>query len=404
MAEKQISAGKSDLIEVTLADASNFPRVASFPVTIDLQTQWTGGKINHFAVPIMKGSTSGQVSINMPVSGICRIRALEYHFLPGNLFVLVSKPPPASLTKRVKIAMRGQAPRWEEMTVRNHINQVIEFSYDTTRPYIADGRDSSEVFVSLSKAATSDITIDILTSQGERSVSIQKGKMFASLNVVSDKSNELKFQRAQSNLGIPIKGLPFDLDFIAPIVNMNCSASPPVITLIEEAEIVISLLDSSKKPHKTLFPRMITLQIDKGRGEMDSAEIIIPAGSFEGRTRFRPTMLGGISISSMADELPKQYLALSVSLPIFILLLSVLGGIAGGFIAKLQKSTDHWRILVGMITGFILYWAFVIGLLSAIPHSIALNPFSAFGISAIGGWLGSNIFNILMPKLGLSKG
>jgi len=78
--------------------------------------------------------------------------------------------------------------------------------------------------------------------------------------------------------------------------------------------------------------------------------------------------------------------------------------LVGGLLAFLRRRGTRWpRIAVGGVTGFLLYWAFMFGLVRVLPPSFVLNPLSNFALSTIGGWLGTEVFALLLRWLGLSK-
>jgi hypothetical protein len=82
--------------------------------------------------------------------------------------------------------------------------------------------------------------------------------------------------------------------------------------------------------------------------------------------------------------------------------LSALGGLAGGLIAFwVGQKSKWWRIAIGLITGFVLYWAFIFGVLDFLPNAIVLNPLSAFVLSTLGGWLGTEVFTRILSRFGL---
>ncbi len=94
-----------------------------------------------------------------------------------------------------------------------------------------------------------------------------------------------------------------------------------------------------------------------------------------------------------------------VNLPLMLLGLSTLGGLAGGGIAYLVKKNGKlkaWRIVIGMVAGFVLYWFCLYLGLGHLAHAVVLNPLSAFILSLLGGWSGTSVFDMAGKKLGLS--
>src|SRR5262249_59501250 len=68
-----------------------------------------------------------------------------------------------------------------------------------------------------------------------------------------------------------------------------------------------------------------------------------------------------------------------------------------------RPRSKWWRILLGLFAGVLLYWAFVFEVLPLIPRGVIRNPFSALILPMLGGWLGSDVFPLVLGRLGLSQ-
>jgi hypothetical protein len=144
------------------------------------------------------------------------------------------------------------------------------------------------------------------------------------------------------------------------------------------------------------------LAIDAGRGEIESKELTIAPNKFEARTVFLPTWRGEVAVSASTPNLAITTFPLTVALPLLTLVLTAVGGLAGGLIAFWTgKDSKWWRLAIGLITGFVLYWAFVFGVLTVLPRTVVLNPLSAFVLSTLGGWLGTEVFAQILKRFGL---
>ena len=84
-----------------------------------------------------------------------------------------------------------------------------------------------------------------------------------------------------------------------------------------------------------------------------------------------------------------------------MLLLSALGGCIGGLIAFLTARARWWRIIIGLVTGFVLYWAFLVGVFHTLARGFVLNPLSTIALSILGGWLGTAAFTRILHLLGV---
>jgi hypothetical protein len=80
---------------------------------------------------------------------------------------------------------------------------------------------------------------------------------------------------------------------------------------------------------------------------------------------------------------------------------SALGGLSGGLLAILtRRRTRWWRLVVGLIAGFLFYWILLLGLIHVLPRGLALNPLTAFTFSVFGGWLGIEAMTHILKRLG----
>jgi len=88
------------------------------------------------------------------------------------------------------------------------------------------------------------------------------------------------------------------------------------------------------------------------------------------------------------------------------LILTILGGAVGGLIAARRSKTGRlYRTMIGVATGFVLYWGLLFGILgNEIPREFVLNPFGGLAIPILGGWAGTAVFNAFLKKIGISGG
>jgi hypothetical protein len=194
------------------------------------------------------------------------------------------------------------------------------------------------------------------------------------------------------------------IHFGAPIHGLRLEAKPAAISLVDETDLIVTLVDAGDRAVATDEPRVVLLALDTGHGEIAHKELTIKPGEFEARTQFVATGVGEVEVSAASSSLVNQTARLDVGLPLGLLLVSVMGGLVGGLLAFLRRRGTHWnRIAIGGLTGFMLYWAFIFGLTRVLPHAFVLNPLSNFVLSTVGGWLGTQVFAPLLRWLGLNK-
>jgi hypothetical protein len=191
--------------------------------------------------------------------------------------------------------------------------------------------------------------------------------------------------------------------FGPPVSQLDVRASPPEVSLLESAEIVVRLLNDRGLPVATDEPRSVSLAVDAGRGEIEARDLVIPAGQFSARTRLLPTWRGTTAVSATSPDLLIKTAQLQVGLPVVLLTLSAVGGLTGGWLAAAKRRKAMPRIAVGVVTGFVLYWAAIFGALSQLPRAVALNPFSALVVSIFGGWMGTEVLASVGRWLGVES-
>jgi hypothetical protein len=144
----------------------------------------------------------------------------------------------------------------------------------------------------------------------------------------------------------------------------------------------------------------VSLMIDAGRGVIESQQVQIPAGGFQARSRFLPGISGQVTVSASTPNLLTATIPIQVSLPLALLLLSAAGGAIGGYLSYVKRKRSGIRqIWIGLITGFVFYWACIFLGLASVSRGVALNPVSALVLSIAGGWLQTSVLGMLTSRL-----
>jgi hypothetical protein len=231
----------------------------------------------------------------------------------------------------------------------------------------------------------------------------QDGEGHATLT--ADKPGDVVVELVRSQPRLDVDGESrMRIHFGAPIHGVRLEAKPASISLVDDTELVVTLVDATGRPVATDEPLAVRLALDSGRGEIAHTELSFPSGAFEARSRFIATGVGEVAVSAASPSLLNQTTRLDVHLPLGLLALSVIGGLVGGLLAYYRRRhSRRTRIAVGAVTGFLLYWAFMFGLVQVLPRGFVLNPLSNFALSATGGWLGTEVFTLLLRWLGLRK-
>jgi hypothetical protein len=187
---------------------------------------------------------------------------------------------------------------------------------------------------------------------------------------------------------------------VVPITHATLEASPPAISLVDQADLVVTLRDENDRPVASDAIRHVIFAIQAGRGELKQMELDIGEGQFEARTSFQPEWLGRAEISAATPNLLTVSIPLQVSMPLGLVLSSLAGGLVGGYLSYLKrKRSGRRQIGIGVVTGFIFYWACLFVGLAAIGHAAVVNPLSAFALSTFGGWMQAEVLTLWKSRL-----
>jgi hypothetical protein len=172
------------------------------------------------------------------------------------------------------------------------------------------------------------------------------------------------------------------------------------ISLLDQPDIIVELVDENGTPLQTNEARQIRLRISEGSGDFSAKEFTILQGQSEGRSTFLPASCAKVIVEARSDNLPDENLVLQVTWPTFLVIVTILGGALGGLLAFWKdQDARWWRYIVGgIVTGFIAYWAALLGIAPQLPVSryILLNSFTALGVPILGGWLGTKVFSWIL--------
>jgi hypothetical protein len=275
----------------------------------------------------------------------------------------------------------------------------------------ADEKDTAIIYAYLgpNDVAKWDMYIYLVATNGKMTPNplvIPKGQSLTTASLVSDRPEPASVEFVSSTPWAKLmSGDKIDVSFTPAVTRLKLKASPPMISLFEQTEVVVQLLDAQLRKTATDEARSVFLAMENGSGQFQNTEVVIPPRHYEGRTVFFPTSPGSINISASAASLPEETVGIRVIFPVLLAVASVIGGCLGGLLAYwAEKETKLRRIVIGVITGFVLYWGFLFGVLPLLPHfphAFILNPFTALVLTIIGGWLGTQVFTPVMKRFGL---
>jgi hypothetical protein len=398
-----ILAGKSLVIHVDLLTADNQPAKAPRPFSVLLQARQPSGTVNSLQTTVIPaGQTTKQLTISPPGSGLVYIWAKHPELLPGGEYVAVRGA-------KASAAQPGPAPAPPPLAQSSLPQLTLRYSPD--RKFLADGKDAVSVqafLVGTADAAPKDIRINVYDSSNSLNptpLKIPAGLVTGQSLLTSTQPGTVAVEFLGSAPSVAFQGdTKLNIQFMPPITRVSLQVSPPAISLVDTAELIVTLTDDGGRPIAADTPRQVAFSIDSGHGHIRKQEVQIPAGQFQARTTFAPEWSGPVSVSASTANLMSVTAPVNVFAPVVLLLCSALGGLAGGLLSRrTRRKSDRWRVLIGLATGFLFYWACIFLRLTIIGRSVVLNPLSALALSAVGGWLQTEVFTavwgVLRPKV-----
>jgi hypothetical protein len=398
--------GEPATIDVQLADADNRPARSSRHWYLSLEIVAPDGTASTQSVVMAPGEQRKSITIAMNEVGVWQVVAKDNELMESAIMLNAVKKP----------GERGGANTGGDTNIEDLLGSYlgvkpqVELRIAPQRKLLADGKDSATVYGLLTgdnAIASKDIKLRLINSDGilqPAEVLIPKGEFSGTTQLVSDHPGEVAVEYLGAIPAVDLVGTEkLTVLFGAPITRIEIKASPPQISLLEASDLVVRFLDSSGIPLETDESRDVLLTIEQGAGQLSRNEFSIAPGNAEGRTTFRPTAVGEVWLAAASPNLVSVQVPLQVTWPIMLLIASALGGLAGGLLAfVMEKDAKWWRGAIGLITGFVLYWTVIFVGIDALAGSMAVNPLSAFVISVMGGWLGTNVFTPLLKRVGLS--
>ncbi len=406
-------------IRVLCLDSDNNTAEVTQEYSITLLAHLPSGKVDTVKVTVPKGAAAQKLDMKFQESGIIHMQALHDRLLTGETFIRVKAKsreqeearPQQELQGAMRASESFRLSAREQVTLRSTNPYALTLRYSPQRTLLADGKDQATIqafVLSNDDSTAEEIRVRLFNSGGNltpQPLVIAAGQDAGSAVLTSQAAQNITVEYVSASPAAVLQGdAKMQIVFGPPITQLGVDASPPAITLVDKSDLIVRLLDSEGKPVATDAPRKVSFTIEAGRGDIETKELTIAAGGFEARTSFRPTWRGKVTISAATPNLQTASVLVTVSLPVVVLTLSVIGATIGGVIAYWREQQPKWwRIVLGLVTGFVFYWAFVFGVLPLISREIVLNPLSALALSVIGGWLGTEVFSMVLKRLGLTS-
>lgn len=392
---------------ITLLNADNKDVVAQrdWPVKVEIESP-NGERTVQDRV-IKSGSPSQMIETTPSKPGIYHITASNEELLNGEIYFNVV----SSHKKGGDTEVRNPGGTDLSDLLAMQFDRPIQIIFRATqRKILADNADAATIKAMVTDQSTIapvDIHIELHNADGTlqpQELIIPRGRFSGAARLTSKDSGAIKVEYVSSAPHVQVVGnKSLNIKFIAPITHMKIQTSPPIVSLTDDAYLIIELLGKNETPLVSDQDRTVSFTINEGLARLEKQAVTIPAGSYQTRVLINPIQTGNVKISAATPNLNSETTTLSVKWPVLLLIISAVGGLCGGFLVYLNKKpSSGWRLFTGLITGLLLYWLVIFGGLDVIPRNIALNQLSAFALSVIGGWLGTKVISIITDRFGLT--
>ena len=398
-----VRRGEKIVVQVSLLDAANRPAKAPKPISVLLQARQASGTVEKLQnVAIQAGQSFNSVAVSLPGNGLVYVWAKQAELLPGGEFVRVRAQESSGDRQPGAPTVEPKPPARYVPVLRSSLPQIT-LRYSPDRQFLADGKDAVSIQAFLTGANEtfpSDIHLNVYDSSNTLQpapLTIRNGEPSGRSVLTSNQPGTVTVEFLGSRPPTEYQGdKKLNIQFAPPITRLDLRASPPNISLMDTAELIVTLTDDEGRPLATNAPRRVALALLSGRGQIGEWELPVSAGQFQIRTRFVPEWPGEVNISSSTPNLLTVTTSIQVSVPVLLLLCGGLGGLVGGLLSRrTRRKSDRWRVPIGVATGFLFYWACIFLGFTAISRAIVLNPLSALALSAIGGWLQTEVLSII---------
>jgi hypothetical protein len=446
-------------VHVELRDPVNHLAVATKNIEIEIEGRTDKGAAEKSKVLIKQGESSASAELPVKTTGLLEVTAKNPQLAEGGTLIELRKPkrpallvtPPAttleSLGAPVETGSAASAPAIAPSAVQvrrrpvpaaamierapasvamatppavalatpapstsslPNAKPVFKLSYTPKRKLRAGEGDAATVWASLQgDPAPEDMKVAVWNDVGPAVViTIPKGEYTAGSKLVGTYAGAVNVGFENSAPPPSGSSLPerFIIDFGPPIWALKLVPTLPSINLFESTDVTVELLNSQGELVATDDERKALLSFDSGKGELDSNPVTFHPKESVVKARFIPTSTGSVQLRVSSDSLSAVTAIVTVGLPKLLIALCAIGSLLGGVVAFWTESAASWhRIVIGLITGFLLYWAFVFGVVhvASFAHAFVINPFSAVALSFVGGWGGTKVITLLLKPLGL---
>lgn len=279
------------------------------------------------------------------------------------------------------------------------------------RDLLANGEDASEIYAWLEGGETTGYRIRLVSDTGRLDpplVEIPAGRRTGTTRLTASTPGVVKVEYlgAEPQLGgVDPQVVEVEFDPAITAMELEVDAELPVGT---RREVVVRLVDEQGHALATDEDREVEITPTRGPITVEPGTLTIPAGGFSATATVSGDWWGEGEVQAASPNLLTRTAPVNVRFPWALLVVSAVGSLAGGFIAWSRgRGKRRWlvqRLFTGLVAGLVLYWLLLVtGVTTAVPAGALGNPLGVFAVSVLGGWLGTEVFDLALDRLGLRR-
>jgi hypothetical protein len=191
--------------------------------------------------------------------------------------------------------------------------------------------------------------------------------------------------------------------FVRPIVGIGIiPKGTQTLSLVDRGPIVAQFFDIDGDTIPTDSERTVTFVSDNSFISTKQQTVALKPGDLSAQTEILPFWLGTGSIFVTTDRLKSPDPPHRVEVVgLTVISVCLIGGLAGGLVLFFVSGGSLYsRLIVGVVAGIVLAWAYVFGLLPKVDGVVAHNYISVFVVSILGGYLGIKTFDLILKRFG----
>jgi hypothetical protein len=409
-----------------------------------------GRVVHKESITLKKGKSEEEFDLDvdtLTLSGPIRVRTTHRELLEGGtiLYGMPRKPktPKVGDSGFVESRLTMVLARWARASLTEASYDVVpaalrfqqssspcgvKFMVAPGGSLWANGRDAAQLTLIVVEPRQRDTSFFVKTTLGHLTpnpIVIKAGQQIGVAQLTSETVGEAQITCVHAVPAVPTNE-PADeatVKFTRLVTGFTVFPTPPRIPSIDRARITVRLLSGEGKeqmPIEADQKRTISLTSNKA-GAIMPVEIEPPA--FEGSSDYQPFERGPVQITAATPGFQDQVIDLEVvAIPLLLFLLPPLGGLCGGVLAAVHEAVQ-WRkaatsrqpasltsldgpamrFVTAIITGALLQWAMVLEVLPILPRSAIMSPVSWFFVPMIGGWLGTEVFGLVLGQFGVKS-